>query len=507
MTSDADPSETVFHLSEVLARSAERFGDRAALVVKERTLSYRELDESASRLARGLALDVGIASGDRVAVQMPNSWEYVVTFFALARLGAVVVPLSVMLTPAEVRHVAGDAAVRVVLASRLKSTALAQLVGSSPVTRIVTLAGGVPGPPPTMDSLLLGGSAAASPESGTALSHAPDDVAAIIYTSATSGSPRGAELTHRGLCTNAAMSAQVHGRTSSDVTVTALPLPHVYGNMVLVATLLSGGTLVLLKQFSETETLSSIARYEATLLDGVPAMYRHLVGYPALASFDLSSLRRCTVGGADIALEELETFEARFGVPMLELWGATELSGVVMSRRTDGLRRAGSYGRLLPGHELRVVDASDPTIVLPEGETGELSIRGPMVMRGYCGDERATAEVKDESGWLRISTIGRVDADGFVHVLDTTRRLVNTGGYKVYPAEVERVIASHGGVLEALVVGENDAMRGAVAQAYVVVAPGAEVTSSEILALCQRELAAYKVPASVTFVAALPARS
>lgn len=504
MSSAAGPVEEVFHLSDMLARSAERFGDRAALIVKERTLGYRELDALATRLARGLAASVGIAAGDRVVVQMPNSWEYVVTMFALARLGAVAVPVSVMLTLAEVRHVVDDAGVHVVLASRLKAAALAPLLGSSPVERIVTLAGGAPGPAPTMESLLVDTRPLA--DGPAARTYSPDDVAAIIYTSATSGKPRGAELTHRGLCTNAAMSAQIHGRTSTDVTVTALPLPHVYGTMVLDATLLSGGTLVLLKQFSEAETLASISTHKATLLDGVPAMFKHLLRYPGFASSDVTSLRRCTVGGADITLEDLLAFEASLGVPMLEIWGATELSGTVMSRRTDGERRAGSYGRLLPGHELRVVDASQPDTVLAPGDIGELSIRGPMVMRGYCGDESGTATLKDDAGWFCISTIGRVDEDGFVYVLDTTRRLVNTGGYKIYPAEVERVIRSHVGVVDALVVGDVDVLRGSVARAYVVLAPGAEVTNASISALCQRVLAAYKVPASVTFVAAFPER-
>lgn len=490
----------VEHLAALLTASAAIHGERAALIVKDRTLSYRELDQLATRLAAGLAAEIGVGPGDRVAIQMPNSWEYVVTTFALARLGAIAVPLSVMLTVEEVRNAVDDAGARIVLASRLKGGALATLVGSSAAQRIVVTDDASDASRVTVASLLVGERSLAIPRPPEA-----NDVAAIVYTSATTGKPQGAELTHRALWTNAANVAQLHGRGTEDVTVTALPLPHVFGTVVMNATLLSGGTLVLMKQFSEAETLASVVRHRATMIEGVPATYLHLLNYPPLGTFDLSSLTRCTVGGADILPAKLAELETRLGVPFLELWGMTELAGVVLARALGSARREGSYGQLLPSLELRVVDANDPTKVLPEGAVGELAVRGPTVMHGYHGSPAATAQLKDDAGWLRISTIGRIDADRHVFVLDTKRRLVITAGYKVYPAEVERVIKSHPSVSDARVVGQVDPTRGEVARAFVVVARGALLTEREVLAVCKQKLAAYKVPSTVTFVAALPA--
>jgi len=486
------------HLSAMLADAAARHADRPALVVKERTFTYRQLDDLASGLARGLASNACVAAGDRVALQMPNSWEYVAAVFALARLGATAVPLSVMLTAPEIRDAVTGAGARLLLASRLKGEAAASLVGSSSIERVLVLADDAKGSGPTLQSLIE------APGSLPYVTRSPDEVASIVYTSGTGGKPRGAELTHRALVTGARMTAQVHGRTHEDVTVTALPLPHVYGTAVVNATLASGGTVVLLKQFSEAEIVRSVTRHRATMIDGVPAMYAHLVKYPGLAAADLSSLTRCTVGGADITREKLLELEERFGVPFLEIWGMTELAGIGLCRALGAERRESSYGRLLPSLELRVVDPAPPHAALAEGDVGELSVRGPTVMRAYHGDAATTADVRDENGWLRLSTIGKVDGDGYVFVLGTTRRLINTAGYKVYPAEVEQVLGAHAAIAVALVVPEPDELRGEIARAYVVLELGGAATEAELLAFCRQRLAAYKVPAGVSIVVALP---
>jgi long-chain acyl-CoA synthetase len=391
-----------------------------------------------------------------------------------------------------------DAGARLILASSIKAAALASLVGSSAASRVVVLAEGSKGPGPTLDSL-LGSDRLASTEDASL-----EDVASIVYTSATAGKPRGAELTHRAIAQTASRFAHAQGRTAQDATVTALPLPHIYGTMVLHATLLLGGTLVLMKQFSEAETLASIARHRATILDGVPTMYAHLLAYPGLPAADLSSLAHCSVGGADISHARLLELEARLGVPALELWGMTELAGAVLCRARAAPRREGSVGQVLPGLELRVVDAQDATRVLPRGEVGELSVRGDAVMRGYHEDPIGTAEVKDADGWLRISTIGRVDEAGYVFVLDTKRRVIVTGGYKIYPAEVEHVLRAHPAVASAVILPSRDELRGEIAHAHVVLQATGAATEAELLAFCASRLASYKIPAVLTIAGELP---
>jgi long-chain acyl-CoA synthetase len=433
-----------------------------------------------------------------VAIQMPNSWEYVVVTLALARARAVAVPLSVMLTVEEVRNAVNDAGARLVLASPLKAAGLASLVGSSEASRVVALAEASKGPGPTLDALLGNGRVVLSEDASL------EDVASIVYTSATAGKPRGAELTHRAIVQTASMFALAQGRTAEDVTVTALPLPHIYGSMVLHATLLTGGTLVLMKQFSEAETLASIARHRATIADGVPTMYAHLLAYPGLPAADLSSLTHCSVGGAEISHARLLELESRLGVPVLELWGMTELAGAVLCRARATPRREGSVGQVLPGLELRVVDAEDAARVLPQGEVGELSVRGDAVMRGYRGDPVGTAEVKDADGWLRISTIGRVDEAGYVFVLDTKRRVIVTGGYKIYPAEVEQVLRAHPAVAQVVILPARDDLRGEIAHAHVVLEAAAHATEAELLAFCASRLASYKLPGVLTIAAELP---
>jgi long-chain acyl-CoA synthetase len=306
---------------------------------------------------------------------------------------------------------------------------------------------------------------------------------------------------------NATLTALMHGRRAGDIVVSALPCPHVYGNVVMNSAFLVGMTLVLHARFDEAAVLDSIARHRATLFEGVPAMYMFLLNHPALPGADLSSLRLCTVGGQTMPLPRMQEVERRFGCPLIELWGMTELAGLGTTFSHFGPVRHGSIGVPLPYLEARVVDVADPRRVLGPDQPGELQLRGPVVMQGYFGDEAATRETIDADGWLRTGDIARRDSDGFLYVVDRRKDMILTAGYNVYPAEIERVLAEHPAVAICAVGAIPDEVKGELPKAYVVLRAGVTASAEELVAFCRERLAAYKVPRAIAFVADLPRTS
>jgi long-chain acyl-CoA synthetase len=312
---------------------------------------------------------------------------------------------------------------------------------------------------------------------------------------------------HTNVLLNAKLTALMHGRTSKDIVVSALPCPHVYGNVVMNAGLLAGATLVLHPRFEEQAVLESIARYHATMFEGVPAMYLFLLNHPALAEADLSSLRLCTVGGQTMPVPKMRAVEQRFGCPLIELWGMTELAGLGTTFSHLGPIKHGSIGVPLPSLEAKIVDVVDASRTLGVDEPGELMLRGPVVMQGYFNNEVATHETIEPDGWLHTGDIAKRDADGLIYVLDRKKDVILTGGYNVYPAEIERVLAEHPDVAVAAVGAVPDEIKGELPRAYIVLRAGAPADEHALLAFCRIRLAAYKMPRSVRFVGDLPRTS
>jgi long-chain acyl-CoA synthetase len=303
------------------------------------------------------------------------------------------------------------------------------------------------------------------------------------------------------------MTANMHVRTASDTLVTAAPCAHVYGNVIMNAALLCGMTLVLLERFSEAGVLEAIERHRATMFEGVPTTYMYLLKYPQLEDYDLSSLTRCTVGGQTMPVAKMQEAEARLGCPLIELWGMTELGGVGTTHPFYGPNRHGSIGRALPFMECRIADLVDASATLGPDAVGELMIRGPLVTQGYYRNEEATQATIEPDGWLHTGDVARMDADGYIYIVDRKKDLIITAGYNVYPAELERVIAAHPAVAMVAVGSQPDAIKGELAKAYVVLKAGAQVDAAAILAHCREHLAPYKVPRAVQFVADLPKTS
>jgi long-chain acyl-CoA synthetase len=489
------------NLGQVLPVGARKYGDKAALITKGRAFSFKELSDLSGRLANGLR-GLGVGPGDRVTLYSQNCWEWIVSYYATARVGGVVNPINVMLTPEEVLYVVKDCGAKVILSSADKGPALLDISGDSPLREVILFGDDVPTGARSFNGLIQ----QSRPEFDDA-SVLPDSLSTIGYTSGTTGYPKGAMLAHRSVLINSVMTANMHVRTSADTIVTALPCAHVYGNVVMNGAFLFGLTLVLLERFSEAEALEAIQTYRATMFEGVPTMYMYLLKYSGLEKYDLSLLSRCTVGGQTMPVSKMEEVEARFGCPLLELWGMTEIAGLGTTHPFYGPNRLGSIGVPLPYVECRIAHAKDASRTLGADEVGELMVRGPIIMQGYYGNEQATRETIEPDGWLHTGDLASRDADGYIYVVDRKKDMIITGGYNIYPSELERVIAMHPDVAMVAVGSQPDEVKGEVARAYVVLKEGSGADENSILKHCREHLAAYKVPRSVRFVVDLPKTS
>ncbi|WP_413798343.1 class I adenylate-forming enzyme family protein [Streptomyces iranensis] len=483
---------------DIIPAAAFRCAAKTALVTETARFTYAELDELTARGAQGLR-DRGIRPGQIVSLYGPNSWQWVVAYHAVLRAGAVVNPINTMLAQEEVAFILKDCESAALLTRADRLAAMKEVSAELPGL-----------------SLLLGLDSSDDdgfePLLGTAarLEQQPVDplaLSTIGYTSGTTGHPKGAMQSHQAVLLNCQMTALMHGRCSDDTLVTALPAPHVYGNVAINSMFLSGGTVVLMERFSPERALELIEEYRATLFEGVPTMYSMMLAHERLVSTYLGSLTRSTVGGQTIALPTIERWQEISGAPLIELWGMTELSGLGTTHLLGGELCPGSIGVALPGIEVRVGGLDDTSRTVPPGTPGELLVRGPLVTLGYYGDDHATSDAIDKEGWLHTGDVAYADDAGHFFVVDRRKDVIITAGYNVYPAELERVLAGHPDVSMVAVGPVPDEIKGETARAYVVRDPGAATTEEELIEYCRARLAAYKIPRSVRFVAALPQTS
>jgi long-chain acyl-CoA synthetase len=488
-------------IGEVLPYATAAYGDRTALISGKRTFSFRGLNVLSNQVASGL-MQRGVGRGDRVTLYSTNCWEWIVSYYGILKLGAVVNPINVMLTPEEVVFVANDCGAKVIFASCDKGPALLSIRDKTPIDHIVLFGENIPAGAISFEELLVNSSPAFE-----VVDVEPVSLSTIGYTSGTTGHPKGAMTTHLNVLTSTAMTAVMHARDDRDTVVSALPCSHVYGNVVMNASFWYGMTLVLLQKFGEKEVLEAIQNHRATMFDGVPTMYMYLLAYPDRAKYDVSSLKKCTVGGQTMPVAKMEAFEAEFGCPLLELWGMTEVAGLGTTHAYYGQNRHGSIGVALPGVECRIAAVDDPNKTMPPEEVGELMVRGPIVMQGYFGNEKGTRQTIEPDGWLHSGDLARMDKDGYIFIVDRKKDMIITGGFNIYPAELERVIASHPAVAMVAVGPKPDDMKGEIAKAYIVLIQNVTVSENEIIEFCRQHLAAYKVPREVQFVEDLPKTS
>lgn len=487
--------------SDILHAAALSFAHRTALHTSTRTLTYSELDELSSTVAHAV-MAAGVADGQTVSIYSQNCWEWIVAYHGILRAGGVVNPINVMLTAEELEYVLRDCDSRMVFTGAEGAERMTAATEHLDTT-VVTF--GEASLPDAMSfTSLLKEHSGASVEPRPADGRAP---CTIGYTSGTTGRPKGAVQSNQAVYLNCAHTATMHSRTADDVVVTALPAPHVYGNVVINSTFLVGGTVVLMERFDAATALRLISRHRATMFEGVPTMYAMMLASAELATSDLTSLRCCTVGGQTMPETAIERWQRASGAPLLELWGMTEISGLGITHTVHTPPNPGSAGIALPGTQVRVADLDDTTRDAPQGSPGELLIRGPLVMLGYHNKPEATAEAIDSEGWLHTGDIARLQPTGHIRIVDRLNDMIITGGYNIYPAEIERVLAGHPGVAMVAVGPIPDDVKGELACAYVVLVPDQTATGEELLAFAAKSLAPYKRPRLVRFVEQLPTTS
>jgi long-chain acyl-CoA synthetase len=478
------------NLASIVTESSASLPDGIAVRLGETELSYAELDNRSARLATLLAVK-GVQPGDRVGVMLPNVPEFPVAYYGVLRAGAVVVPMNVLLKRREIAFYLSDSGAKLLLAwhgfaeeARTGAEeAGAELIDVEPASFAALLAEHEP----------------TAPLSETDA----EDTAVILYTSGTTGKPKGAELTHSNLHRNADVTSRTMCDVSTgDVVFGGLPLFHSFGQTVSMnASLMIGATLTLVPRFDPALALETIQRDKVTHFYGVPTMYGALLHHPERESYDTSSLRTCITGGASMPVEVLHGFEDAFGAIVLEGYGLSETSPVACSNHPDRERKAGSIGTPLEGVEIRVVDEDDNEV--PQGEVGEVVIRGHNIMKGYWGRPDATEEAM-RGGWFHSGDMARTDEDGYFYIVDRKKDLIIRGGYNVFPREVEEVLYEHPKIREAAVVGIPHEQLGEEVGAAVVLHDGEELSPEEVSAFVKENLAAYKYPRAVWFLGELP---
>jgi long-chain acyl-CoA synthetase len=490
-----------FNLATILRESRRAHPDKPLCHLGDLTFSYAQVDEISGRVATSLR-DLGLERGDKVAVQLPNLPQFLFTYFGILKAGLVMVPLNPLLRAPEVAYHLSDSDAKVLVT--FESFADEAVKGASQVEGVTTYVVNLPGNDRRPEGTRHYDELYFAEDLGEIEPTAADDTAVLLYTSGTTGKPKGAELTHFQLYMNCTVAGELFEFRDDDVGVAVLPLFHVFGlSSVLNLSVRFGGTIVLIPRFDVDAVLDAVERYRCTLFSGVPTMYFALL-QADLAGRDVSSLRVGVSGGAAIPGEVIRAFEEKFpGVVVLEGYGLSETASTTTFNVSADQRKVLSIGKPIWGVEVRVVDDKDEPLPPGQDHVGEIVIRGHNVMKGYYNKPEATEEAF-RGGWFHTGDLAYADEDGYLFIVDRKKDLVIRGGYNVYPREVEEVLYAHEAVAEAAVIGRPDEKLGEEVVGYVVLKPGAEATGEDLVAWCRERLAAYKYPRQVHVVDDLP---
>ncbi|OLT21846.1 long-chain-fatty-acid--CoA ligase [Ornithinimicrobium sp. CNJ-824] len=484
------------NIASNLTRTAERHGDRPAIVLDDVRLSYAELELSARQLA-GWLRSRGIGVGDRVALMLPNVPAFPVIYYATLRLGGIVVPMNPLFKRREIQYYLEDSGASLLVAMPGDEVSAAAEAAGVPVLAVG---------PEGLSSYVHGEEATDPVEE--VVERAGDDTAVILYTSGTTGRPKGAELTHDNLQTNQATTTETLLHLGpEDVVMGCLPLFHVFGmTCALNTAVAAGAALTMIPRFEPGKALEVMERDRVTVFEGVPTMYgamlAHATGVAGQVP-DLSTLRTAVSGGASLPVELMRRFEDTFGCQILEGYGLSETSPVASFNHPDRERKAGSIGIPVRGVEMKLAGTVGEGEE-PEGGIGEICIRGENIMKGYWGKPEATAEAIDADGWFHSGDLARFDEDGYYFIVDRKKDMINRGGLNVYPREIEELLYEHPAVAEAAVVGVPHPELGEEVSAYVVLAPGAQATEGELVEHVRSQVAPYKYPRTVHLIEELP---
>lgn len=476
------------NLASHLVSSARTHPDRAALRLEDAVVSYRALDQGSAHLA-GLLDNHGVKPGDRVAIMLPNVPEFALAYFGVLRAGGIVVPMNPLLKSREIAYYLGDSGARLLFAWHAFADE-ARAGAQQAEAEVVVVS------PGAFDSLL-----ASAPSVEDVADLHEDDTAVILYTSGTTGQPKGAELTHANLTRNCDIAGELVQLTADDVIFGGLPLFHAFGQTcTLNAAVGSGACLTLLPRFDAGKALGILGEHGVTVFAGVPTVFSRLVQEPDRDAYPVSRLRVSFTGGAAMPAQVLHDFQTAFDCVVLEGYGLSETSPIASFNTLQAGPKPGSVGTPIRGVEMRVVANGRE---VPHGESGEIAIRGHNVMKRYWHRPEETAStIRD--GWLYTGDIGRVDEDGSFWIIGRTKDVIIRGGYNVYPREVEDVLYEHPAVADAAVIGLPSSDLGEEVGAAVVLKPGARTTAEELREYVKHQVAAYKYPRKVWITDALP---
>ena len=489
------------NLATMLHESAMAHPDKPVALFDGGRLSYTDLDTLSDRFAVGL-LASGLEPGDRVGLQLPNIPQFLIAYFGVLKAGCTAVPLNVLLKAPELAYCLGDAEARTLVTwAGIAEEAIEGAAVAAVSTVYIVNTPGVPEVPAgrRFEELLRN-----QPDTRPLAQTDPGDTAVIVYTSGTTGLPKGAELTHFQLLMNADTPGRVFGIRDDDVVMVALPLFHVFGlSSQLNCCVRFGATMSLVPRFDATKALEVIQRDGVTIFEGVPTMYIAVLRHSDVDAFDVSTLRIGISGGAPLPAEVLDAFEEKFGIVILEGYGLTETASTTTFNVSADERKIYSVGKPIWGVEVEVWD--DKNRPLPDGpdNIGEIVIRGVNTMRGYFRKPKETAEAF-AGGWFHSGDLGYRDEDGFYFIVDRKKDLIIRSGYNVYPREVEEVLYTHPAVANAAVIGVPDDIVGEEIKAFVQLKTSSTTSEGEIIDYVKERIAAYKYPRIVEFSDDLP---
>ncbi len=485
-------------LSGLLTSGAGKYPDGVAFSVGEQRLSYGELDTLSGRLANGLR-ELGLESGDRVMLFLPNSLEFVIGYYGILKAGATITPANPLYRSEDLKHQLNDSGSVAIITDEAAYPAVRDVRGETSLRAVVLTGPGRIKGTVSLEGILGRCSSAAPP-----LDIRPrEDVAVIAYTGGTTGLPKGVLLTHYNLVANAVQNAVWLGWSREDVVVGLLPFYHSWGGCTCVnSPVYSGARVVILPRYGAEELLRTIEKEKATVLYGAASLFAMLVSDPAIGKYDVSSLKYVKAGAMPIPPEIKERWEQLTGVSMLMGYGLSEASPETHDS-PPGRVKPWSIGIPVSDTDARIVDEQDGKTELPPGEVGELVIRGPQVMKGYLNRPEDTAEVLKD-GWLYTGDLALMDEAGYFQIVDRKKETIKYKGYTIAPAEIESVLYQHPAVKECAVIGKPDSLAGEVPKAYVVLKDGCTSSEAELIDFCQQRVAPYKKVREVGFIEEVP---
>lgn len=461
-----------------------------------REFTWSEFDKTINKVGNAL-INMGVKRGDRIAIYLPNSPEFLFTYFATAKIGAIATPFNILYKTNEINYILNNSRAKVLFgsSSEIEQNLLGVTAEVPHLEKIVTVGSPIEG---TVDFYSLISEAS---ENLDTVSCGPEGIVSQLYTSGTTGRPKGAMLTHGNFMANAALNgSDVLHVNDQDLFMTATPFCHIFFVLTVLGPFYAGSGVVTMQRFHPEKTLDLISRYQITHFAGVPTMYIFMLQQYDSGKHDLSAWRFAQSAGASMPVEYIKEIVERFGVSFCECYGATETSSTITYGRL-GHGKAGSVGPAANGYQFKVVDESGNE--LPTGEVGEILVMGPGIFKGYWEMPDATKDAFDGE-FYRTGDLGQCDEDGYFYIVDRKKDMIVCGGYNVYPREVEEVVYQHSKVMEVAVLGVKDPVRGEVPKAFIRLKDGEEMSDQELIDFCKQKMASYKVPRNIEFLPELP---